>query len=835
MYGSRSVIEGTNLDANVRQAVNHFEFNDALVSKKGLWQSLRAYCESTGVPVTTVVPRTFYLSGGAIQSLTSPSSRKATPGNSSCSTEVKNGESNGNGVQGNDDRAEFIAFCAEMDGESGASSFSSLLGGLSGSPETVAASPVEPELTTASTTVAARQPRSQTSPAVEKGEVKLAAVEKHTHDACSPESDEPLACGPSRDPSPPARGAVPQSRKPVAESNFPSKGVAESCLPDTVQRSASPPPPPLPPSSSPCGRCPPGCSPDTLTEESPLPKLREDSVPNNGSVSLGIDTPLPAERDRGTKKSGHSCRGEGARERQGALGGPALGGGPEGGAQRKGAAANESSTQPNKTGNQINDEIDSGMASAEATRNPTTGGIGNAPEKTERSRLTPVDMKPTWVVKPAANTNCGFGIQVCCSLQEVLDVVDAKDNRAGRSGWVVQRYIERPLLVRGRKFDIRLFVLLVADPSTRSWRRKFKSSAQHKLNHGISNSNEKHHNRVSGGNGQPMKGVSAGKGVELLPVGEEQEKAAPADGSSSAGGRIQPPPSPLRAWCHQDAYVRTSSVRYSNDPSKVKNKFVHLTNNAVQRRSPSYGQDEPGNKLTLADLQEWLDGDQSGHKGKARGWVEQTLRPRMHSLAATSVAAAATAGINKRGRPYAFELLGYDFMVDDDLRVWLIEVNSNPCLEFVCPLLQGMIVRVIDDTLSIALDSVAGERAYLSRNVIALDESTLVIHKDTAVNNFTERFKLDQEQIHHSGSDGGIRRTSASLGVGGRLDGYVIATTTSAPPPSNRHSETIEARQLLDGGHAHIQHEALDAVISGHLQWEELRYPASVGERFWDS
>lgn len=65
----------------------------------------------------------------------------------------------------------------------------------------------------------------------------------------------------------------------------------------------------------------------------------------------------------------------------------------------------------------------------------------------------------------------------------------------------------------------------------------------------------------------------------------------------------------------------------------------------------------------------------SKHKGTACGWVEQTLRPRMHALVATSVAAAASAGINKRGRPYAFELLGYDFMVDDDLRVWLIEVR----------------------------------------------------------------------------------------------------------------------------------------------------------------
>jgi len=27
-----------------------------------------------------------------------------------------------------------------------------------------------------------------------------------------------------------------------------------------------------------------------------------------------------------------------------------------------------------------------------------------------------------------------------------------------------------------------------------------------------------------------------------------------------------------------------------------------------------------------------------------------------------------------------FELFGYDFMIDTDLNVWLIEVNQNPCL-----------------------------------------------------------------------------------------------------------------------------------------------------------
>lgn len=35
-----------------------------------------------------------------------------------------------------------------------------------------------------------------------------------------------------------------------------------------------------------------------------------------------------------------------------------------------------------------------------------------------------------------------------------------------------------------------------------------------------------------------------------------------------------------------------------------------------------------------------------------------------------------------------------------------VQVNSNPCLEFACPILESMIVTVIDDTLSLALDPI---------------------------------------------------------------------------------------------------------------------------------
>lgn len=51
-----------------------------------------------------------------------------------------------------------------------------------------------------------------------------------------------------------------------------------------------------------------------------------------------------------------------------------------------------------------------------------------------------------------------------------------------------------------------------------------------------------------------------------------------------------------------------------------------------------------------------------------------------------------------------FELFGYDFMIDEDFKVYLIEVNTNPCLEISCPLLARIIPEVVDNTFTVAMD-----------------------------------------------------------------------------------------------------------------------------------
>ena len=60
----------------------------------------------------------------------------------------------------------------------------------------------------------------------------------------------------------------------------------------------------------------------------------------------------------------------------------------------------------------------------------------------------------------------------------------------------------------------------------------------------------------------------------------------------------------LKGFAYNDAYIRTSSREYSCDD--VTDRFVHLTNDAIQQRADDYGKYENGNKMQLRDFQKYM-------------------------------------------------------------------------------------------------------------------------------------------------------------------------------------------------------------------------------------
>ena len=51
-----------------------------------------------------------------------------------------------------------------------------------------------------------------------------------------------------------------------------------------------------------------------------------------------------------------------------------------------------------------------------------------------------------------------------------------------------------------------------------------------------------------------------------------------------------------------------------------------------------------------------------------------------------------------------FEFLGYDFLIDEDFRVWLIEVNTNPYFGIANEYIADLLPKMIDDMTRISVD-----------------------------------------------------------------------------------------------------------------------------------
>ncbi len=72
---------------------------------------------------------------------------------------------------------------------------------------------------------------------------------------------------------------------------------------------------------------------------------------------------------------------------------------------------------------------------------------------------------------------------------------------------------------------------------------------------------------------------------------------------------------------------------------------------------------------------------------------------------------ASLGGINARKVAGSFEIFGLDFMVDRNFRPWLIEVNTNPCLELCNSHLSSIIPPLIESGINRSIFGSFGKHA----------------------------------------------------------------------------------------------------------------------------
>ena len=172
---------------------------------------------------------------------------------------------------------------------------------------------------------------------------------------------------------------------------------------------------------------------------------------------------------------------------------------------------------------------------------------------------------------------------------------------------------------------------------------------------------------------------------------------------------------PLSIWMYTHPYFRIASIPYSTDDTS---RYIHLTNHAIQRYSPSYGGTGPeflrhGCMMNFEQFQEYLsklDTRELNPSGNAFVTNSPTKDKRIHyskrfnefSLPFIEQIVITTI---KSGMPdvpqrsHTYDILGFDFMLDDIMNPWLLEVTLSPSFKHDTEIVTPLVEDVMESTM----------------------------------------------------------------------------------------------------------------------------------------
>jgi tubulin polyglutamylase TTLL6/13 len=138
---------------------------------------------------------------------------------------------------------------------------------------------------------------------------------------------------------------------------------------------------------------------------------------------------------------------------------------------------------------------------------------------------------------------------------------------------------------------------------------------------------------------------------------------------------------PLRIFLHQEGLVRFATEEYREPRNSLEDSFIHLTNYAINKNNPKYQQDASegflGHKRRFTWLLTYLDSKGYNVSGLWREISGIVIKTIMSGTPLMSHLYRATHP-DDPSNSMCFEVLGFDILLDSDLKPWLLEVNHTP-------------------------------------------------------------------------------------------------------------------------------------------------------------
>ncbi|CAE7272758.1 TTLL3C, partial [Symbiodinium pilosum] len=155
---------------------------------------------------------------------------------------------------------------------------------------------------------------------------------------------------------------------------------------------------------------------------------------------------------------------------------------------------------------------------------------------------------------------------------------------------------------------------------------------------------------------------------------------------------------PLTIYFYSECYIRIAANEYTlND---FADRFTHLTHTIIMKHHPNFNPDDEDWRCqwTQERYRQLL------HETAGRDVWTEKVRPAMQQVVIASLQSVAEVLSRPQNSSCSFQLFGYDFMVDVDYNVWLLEVNDIPMMQAAGPVTSRLCDACVRDAISVVMD-----------------------------------------------------------------------------------------------------------------------------------
>ena len=152
----------------------------------------------------------------------------------------------------------------------------------------------------------------------------------------------------------------------------------------------------------------------------------------------------------------------------------------------------------------------------------------------------------------------------------------------------------------------------------------------------------------------------------------------------------------LNVFFCREGHLKGSSEFYN---IYTTNKFIHITNHSLQKKSSKFEQYEYGNEMSYEDFKSFM---------KEENIPLENFNKMIEDMKILVKISFKSVGkkLLRVSPVLCFEIFGYDFILDNDFKPWILEINNNPGLGISSPVIEKLVPRMFDDALRLTIDKI---------------------------------------------------------------------------------------------------------------------------------